>query len=44
MHNQDLRIATEAWDHGCGLIIVVNKWDLVEEKDAQHRAARGRRS
>jgi GTPase len=34
LHNQDLRIATEAWDEGCGLIIVVNKWDLVEEKDA----------
>jgi GTPase len=34
LHNQDLRIATEAWDRGCGLIIVVNKWDLVEEKDA----------
>ena len=35
LHNQDLRIATEAWERGCGLIIVVNKWDLVEEKDAQ---------
>ncbi len=35
LHNQDLRIATEAWDRGCGLIIVVNKWDLIEEKDAQ---------
>jgi GTPase len=34
MHNQDLRIATQAWEHGCGLIVVVNKWDLVEEKDA----------
>jgi GTP-binding protein len=34
LHNQDLRIATEAWDEGCGLIVVVNKWDLVEEKDA----------
>ena len=34
LHNQDLRIATEAWDNGCGLIVVVNKWDLVEEKDA----------
>jgi GTP-binding protein len=33
LHNQDLRIATEAWDQGCGLIIVVNKWDLIEEKD-----------
>lgn len=35
LHNQDLRIATEAWDRGCGLIIAVNKWDLIEEKDAQ---------
>ena len=34
MHNQDLRIATQAWDRGCGLIVLVNKWDLVEEKDA----------
>jgi GTP-binding protein len=34
MHNQDLRIATEAWDHGCALIVAVNKWDLVAEKDA----------
>ncbi|HET6798040.1 MAG TPA: ribosome biogenesis GTPase Der [Gemmatimonadales bacterium] len=34
MHNQDLRIATQAWERGCGLIVVVNKWDLVEEKDA----------
>jgi len=33
LHNQDLRIATEAWDRGCALIIVVNKWDLVTEKD-----------
>ena len=40
LHNQDLRIATEAWEHGCGLIIVVNKWDLVEEKDA-NTARRG---
>jgi GTP-binding protein len=34
LHNQDLRIGTEAWDRGCGLVIAVNKWDLVEEKDA----------
>ena len=40
MHNQDLRIATTAWDHGCGLIVVVNKWDLVEGKDA-NTARRG---
>ena len=34
MHNQDLRIATRAWDQGAGLIVLVNKWDLIEEKDA----------
>jgi len=34
MHNQDLRIATQAWDRGTGLIVLVNKWDLVEEKNA----------
>ena len=40
LHNQDLRIATQAWDAGCALIIVVNKWDLVEEKDG-NTARRG---
>jgi GTP-binding protein len=34
MHNQDLRIATQAWERGTGLILAVNKWDLVAEKDA----------
>jgi GTP-binding protein len=34
LHNQDLRIATQAWDEGTGLIVLVNKWDLVAEKDA----------
>lgn len=33
MHAQDLRIASEAWERGAGLIIAVNKWDLVPEKD-----------
>lgn len=40
LHNQDLRIATEAWDQGAGLVIAVNKWDLIEEKDA-NTARRG---
>jgi GTP-binding protein len=40
LHNQDLRIATQAWDEGAGLIIAVNKWDLIEEKDA-NTARRG---
>jgi GTPase len=32
IHHQDLRIAQMAWDAGCGLIIVANKWDLVEKE------------
>jgi len=40
MHAQDLRIASDAWERGRGLIIVVNKWDLVGEKDA-NTARRG---
>lgn len=33
VHNQDLRIAEKALAAGCGLIIVVNKWDLVEKDE-----------
>jgi GTP-binding protein len=33
LHNQDLKIATMAWDAGRGLIVVVNKWDLAEKDD-----------
>ena len=40
LHAQDLRIASSAWERGRGLIVVVNKWDLVEEKDA-NTAQRG---
>jgi GTP-binding protein len=47
LENQDLKIATMAWEAGCGLIVVVNKWDLVEkdekssarfERDAEEKA------
>jgi GTP-binding protein len=31
--DQDLKIAHLAWDAGRGLIMVVNKWDLVEKDD-----------
>jgi GTPase len=34
LENQDLKIATLAWDAGRALIMVVNKWDL-KEKDAK---------
>jgi GTP-binding protein len=37
-HNQDLSIAHLAWEAGRGLIVVVNKWDLVEKDDkATHK-------
>ena len=34
LHVQDLKIAEMAWQSGCGVVLVVNKWDLVE-KDTQ---------
>ena len=33
MHTQDIKIAETAWEQGAGLIVAVNKWDLIEEKD-----------
>jgi GTP-binding protein len=33
LHVQDLKIANLAWEAGKGLVIVVNKWDLVEKDD-----------
>lgn len=40
MHVQDLRIATDALERGAGLIVAVNKWDLIAEKDS-NTAIRG---
>ncbi len=34
MHTQDLKIAETAWSAGAGLIVAVNKWDLIEEKES----------
>jgi GTPase len=42
MHVQDLKIANDAWEQGAGLLIAVNKWDLIEEKDT-NTAIRGER-
>jgi GTPase len=33
MHVQDLKIANDAWERGAAVIIAVNKWDLIEEKE-----------
>ena len=38
LHHQDLKIANLAWDAGRGLIVVVNKWDLVTgDEKATHK-------
>ncbi|MGH7646298.1 MAG: ribosome biogenesis GTPase Der, partial [Gemmatimonadales bacterium] len=42
MHVQDLRIAVDAWDRGVGVVVAVNKWDVIEEKDTM-TAERGER-
>jgi len=33
-HQQEARLAHEALDAGCSLLLLYNKWDLVEEKEA----------
>ncbi len=38
LQNQDLKIATMVWEAGRGLIIVMNKWDLYDEKDGKSAA------
>ncbi len=42
MHVQDLKIANDAWERGAAIVIAVNKWDLIEEKDT-NTAVRGER-
>ncbi len=42
MHAQDLKIANDAWEKGTGVLVAVNKWDLIEEKDT-NTAVRGER-
>jgi GTP-binding protein len=36
LHTMDVKIAGEAWEAGTGLVVAVNKWDLVEK---DHRTA-----
>lgn len=43
VQSQDVRIARRALEQGCGLIVAVNKWDLIADKDAA-TAARGERA
>ena len=32
LHTQDLKVASKAWEQGTGLVIVVNKWDLIAKE------------
>ncbi len=43
--HQDLRVAELAWEAGAGVVVVVNKWDLVEKETltAPHREKEMRR-
>ena len=38
LENQDLKIATLAWEDGRALVVLVNKWDIREEKDDKSAA------
>jgi GTP-binding protein len=40
LHEQDMRIANDAWEKGVAVLIAVNKWDLIEEKET-NTAVRG---
>lgn len=31
LHVQDIKVAEAAWEAGCGVVMVCNKWDLVEK-------------
>lgn len=43
LNAQDLKVAGRAWEQGAGLILAVNKWDLVTDKDTQ-TAKRGEKA
>ncbi len=32
LHVQDLKVAEAAWEAGCGVVIMCNKWDLVDKE------------
>ncbi len=40
LHTQDLKVAAQAWEAGTGLVVAVNKWDLVEKDEKTAEAGR----
>jgi GTPase len=33
VHHQDLRVLEAAWEAGCGVVLLVNKWDLADKEE-----------
>ena len=33
IHQQDLKILESAWEAGCGVVVAVNKWDLIDKEE-----------
>ncbi|MEM8799626.1 MAG: ribosome biogenesis GTPase Der [Pseudomonadota bacterium] len=42
LESQDLRIANQVWEEGRGLVIALNKWDLVEDPQAVLKKTRNK--
>lgn len=42
LHAQDISIIGDAWERGAGVVVAVNKWDLIEEKET-NTAVRGQK-
>jgi GTPase len=42
LHTQDLKVAAQAWERGTGLVVAVNKWDLVAKET--NTAEQGRKA
>ncbi len=40
LHTQDLKVAAQAWEAGTGLVVAVNKWDVVEKDEKTAEAGR----
>jgi GTP-binding protein len=43
LHTQDFKVAARAWEQGTGLVVAVNKWDLLAAKGTQ-TAEEGRKA
>ena len=42
LHVQDIKVAETAWEEGCGVVMVCNKWDLVAKDTGTAAAFQGK--